>query len=77
MAEVKGQQRLESELERGRAVCASTTRAAQQVGGHNHIISYDTQKLFVRVETAAATAPTPANGFDRLACVYPSLLLFL
>ncbi|CAM9835805.1 unnamed protein product [Pylaiella littoralis] len=31
MAEVKGQQRLESELERGRAVCAGTTRAAQQM----------------------------------------------
>lgn len=32
MAEVKGQKRLESELERGRAICATTTRATQQVG---------------------------------------------
>lgn len=32
MAEVKGQKRLESELVRGRAICATTTRATQQVG---------------------------------------------
>ena len=32
MAEVKGQKRLESELERGRTICATTTRATQQVG---------------------------------------------
>lgn len=32
MAEVKGQKRLEGDLERGRAICATTTRATQQVG---------------------------------------------
>lgn len=34
MAEAKGQKRLESELERGRGICATTTRATQQVGGY-------------------------------------------
>lgn len=58
MAEVKGQQRLESELERGRAICASTTRAAQQVGAvppYTHTARRTSSfgwKVF-----AAATAP--------------------